>query len=134
MNEPRQYFDDAFYFGCYVQKGHYLYTTLGRQVYNNQVPTDFPFVNEWVFDGNFCPRGPEIEGRANLWTGAGWTVLSFWDRSVDSRGKCNSVFIMRGTFTFDEAVARAKERFPAIFERFTFKIVPHVPGVGGHKP
>ncbi len=55
-------------------------------------------------------------------TGAYWTALAFWDRSVDKRGGCNSVFILEGSYNFEQALTLARQIFPKIFERFEFEI------------
>jgi hypothetical protein len=82
--------------------------------------------NPWGYaiDGGLCPKGPEIEGRALIHHKDGWTAMSFWDRSVDHRGKCNSSFLAEGTFTFEEMLAIAREKFPRVVGRFKFEIVP----------
>lgn len=78
-------------------------------------------------DGGLVPRlqsGRQVEGIAQLHHKDGWTALAFWDRTGDSRGNSNSVFVLEGIWTFDQALARAKELFPASFERFDFEIRP----------
>src|SRR5690349_11829936 len=93
---------DAYYFGCLNGPGHYLFDVHGRNA-ERRVPADFP-CRPTAFDGTFLPPGlPQIEGRASLVHFNGWTVLAFWDRSVDKRGGCNSAFILRNYHDFDEA-------------------------------
>lgn len=57
----------------------------------------------------------------------GWTALSFWDRSIDKRGACNSNYFAEGTFTFEEMVALAKERFPDRWACMKFEV--HLSGL-----
>ncbi len=121
----------AFYFGCargvwgHREAGHYFYAPGGRSAREAEA------VNPWGHvDGKLAPR--EYEGRsapecpqgvAALHHKDGWTALAFWDRTGDSRGNSNSTFLFDATLTFEEALAAARENFPALFERFTFDIV-----------
>lgn len=66
----------------------------------------------------------EPEGLAVVHHLDGWTAFAFWDRSMDGRGNCVSVFFLRGTFNFDESLAQARAAFPSIFDRFPFAILP----------
>lgn len=71
----------------------------------------------WVHHGV-----PEVEGEALLHHKDGWTAISFWDRSVDKRGACNSTYFAEGTFTFDEMVEMAKARFSERWNRMAFEV------------
>lgn len=42
----------------------------------------------------------------------------------DRRGGSHTAFLFDATLTFDEALAAARERWPRLFERFTFEVVP----------
>lgn len=65
----------------------------------------------------------EPEGVMRVQHLGGWTALAMWDRSVDTRGNCLSVFFLRGEYTFATGLAAARDAFPTIFARFTFPIV-----------
>lgn len=54
----------------------------------------------------------------------GWTLVSWWDRSADHRGGCCATFLVEGAHTSAEAVALARERYPALFARFTYEVRP----------
>jgi hypothetical protein len=112
--------NDIFYFGCRREAGHYLWQG-NRRAWDN-VPDDFPCTTtpDAVF---LSPKGPEVEGLASFCHLGGWTIISFWDRSVDTRGKCNSTFIARGCFDFDSMCAKSREAFPDIWQRFKFSVV-----------
>lgn len=115
---------DCFYFGCFKERGHFLYTPQGRQVYDCDLPQDFP-VREYVLDGGLlAPRAAEVEGRAVLVHINGWTILTFWDRSLDSRGASSSSFVMRSQLTFEQAVEKSRLAFPTVWARFPFKVIP----------
>ncbi len=111
-----------FYFGCNTEPGHYMWAPgLG---YNREA-RDFTYGSPWghKIDDGLCPKGPEIEGHALIHNKNGWTAISFWDRSVDKRGKCNSNFLAEGAFTFDEMITHAKKYFPEIMARFSYPII-----------
>ena len=129
-----------FYFGPWDRAGHYLHDERGMTVYGDKRGT-LPWGDET--DGGLqphfddcrkkvtysrsycdCPRGPE--GVALLHHKNGWTALSFWDRSVDTRGACNSTYFAEGTFTFEEMVAMAKERFAYRWNKMPFEVVQYV--------
>lgn len=113
----------AFYFGCSNDHmGHFLYDPSGRSGLTAR-QEDFP-VAEHVLDGGLLPPWrPQVEGRATLVHINGWTILSFWDRSIDARGNSSSSFLVKGKLSFDEICARAKYHFAAIWARFAFPIV-----------
>lgn len=122
-----------FYFGPWERAGHFLFDEHGRSV-RDEDRRGLPW-NEWKgeIDGKLQPhlqhckrqaycRCPEPEGVALLHHKNGWTALSFWDRSVDSRGACNSTYFAEGIFTFDEMVAMAKARFAERWNKMRFKV------------
>ncbi len=112
---------DCFYFGCHREAGHYLWSETARQVWDRE--NRFPFRYE-ILDGGLLPvREPQIEGKAVLVHIGTWTVVTFWDRSVDKRGGCNSSFVIPSHVGFDEAITISKERFPWVWARFSFEVV-----------
>lgn len=114
--------NDDFYFGCWNGKlGHYLYDSRG--IARHRDPDCFP-IRSTILDGGLLPPNkPQTEGVATLCHINEWTIISFWDRTVDKRGGCNSSFVMRGVYDFGSACCRAKAKFPDIWNRFTFPIV-----------
>lgn len=87
-------------------------------------------------DGTFAPGAEtkpprfgmehQVEGHAALRRWKGFTILAFWDRSVDKRGNSNAAFIcpdVAEQMTFDAMVRRAREAFPQIWARFRFEVV-----------
>ncbi|WP_437309959.1 hypothetical protein [Sorangium sp. So ce388] len=59
------------------------------------------------------------EGLVRLHHRGGWTAISFWDRSGDSRYGSSSTLVASGTHTAREMVALLQRAFPAIWERIT---------------
>lgn len=114
----------CFYFGCWGKEaGHYLWTPRGNRTHDQLLPADFPVAHHSLDGSLLPPRQPEAEGRATHVHVNGWTIISFWDRSGDSRGKSNSAFIARGLLTFEEIVGISRQMFPQIWQRFTFQVV-----------
>lgn len=116
--------NDDFYFGCWNGRvGHYLYDTRGSTRSDYSPPAGFP-IRSTILDGGLLPPGePQTEGVATFCHINGWTVISFWDRSVDKRGGCSSSFLMKGLHDFGSACCRAKSQFPDIWNRYAFPIV-----------
>ena len=75
-------------------------------------------------------HGNEIQGHAIIHHRNGWTALALWDRSVDTRGACNSTYFAEGTFTFDEMVDMAKTRFSYRWNKMKFAVVDVTPDSG----
>jgi hypothetical protein len=109
----------GYYFGCFEHAGHFWWDQ-NLQGANREM-------DSLIVDGVYAPPGPEIEGLAQIvylnWNYRVWTLLAFWDRSIDKRGKCNSVFLLEGTLTFDQVVKYSRSLFPTIWQRFQFKII-----------
>jgi len=123
---PRMY-----YFGPWDQPGHYLHDESGRVLWREE-EIGLPWTGGQI-DGRLQPgcvpggssyarRGPEVEGDALLHRKAGWTAISFWDRSVDTRGACNSTYMAEGEFTFEQMVEMAKARFAVRWNRMKFEV------------
>ncbi len=119
-----------FYFGPWDQAGHFFWSEHGGRV-TREVENSLPW-KDWEIDGKLQPRcydkrghwehGREVEGEALLHHKNGWTCLSFWDRSVDTRGACNSTYFAEGTFTFEEMVEMSKTRFAKRWNKMNFKV------------
>ena len=117
---------EVFYFGCVRTSGHYLWTR------NFAVAREAGPFKQTHLDTPYCPgmtptsRGitpaDQPEGVARITHENGWTVLSFWDRSVDNRRGSHSTFVMDGTHDFDAAVALAREAFPRVWARYGFEV------------
>lgn len=119
----------VYYFGCIDRPGHYMHSPGPYSLEKARADYRFMDTNPWgnKIDCGLCPPGDETEGRALVHHKDGWTALSFWDRSIDRRGKCNSNFLAEGTFTFAEMVELARRHFPKVMARFQFPIAEHTP-------
>jgi len=124
---------NTYFFGCkrnadknpLGQVGHYHYGADAQSLYGNWRSIKHPWGDEekGIYpDGNLCPKNTTKEGVANLHHKDGWTALSFWDYSGDTRGASNSNFFFEGTFTFDEAKELMGKFYPSIVDRFKFVV------------
>lgn len=110
------------YFGCWQgEPGHDLRTPDGRRY--SRLPFGYPpKIEGRAVDMGFCPAIGVSNGVAALRHVGEWTVLSFWDNSIDRRPGSHSTFISRGTLTFEQIVERSKAAFPDVWKRFTFEV------------
>lgn len=120
------------YYGPWAQSGHYFFYENGQEVYSEERSKLGWKMTE--IDGVMqpgCPdpndrlqrHGPRVQGEALLHHRNGWTALSFWDSSVDTRPGCNSTYIAEGIFTFEEMVELAKTRFAVRWNKMNFQVV-----------
>lgn len=125
-----------FYFGPWDRAGHYFFDESGYSVDERNIDL-FPFGHgrslipvDGILQPHTCGRSPRDchkgtcapQGQSLIHHIQGWTALSFWDSSVDTRSGCNSSYFAEGTFTFDEMVAMAKERFAYRWNKMPFKV------------
>jgi hypothetical protein len=104
-----------YYFGKLNVPGHFLYAAGGRSVSYEDAKA-LPFRYE-LLDGGLLPQCDEIQGRQHLSIINGWTIVSMWDRSGDSRGRSNSSFLADGIMTREELMTMARHTFPDIVAR-----------------
>lgn len=123
---------EAYYFGCVGEAGHYWFgSRLWTRPGYSEMADKLPRIGLRI-DSGFCPgtvdgkpfarTRPEREGEAHLHHIDDWTVLAFWDRSVDSRGGCNSNFVARGTHNYATMRSIAEAQFPEVWKRFRFEL------------
>jgi len=116
---------EPYYFGCVECAGHHLNWRRkdGSLSFTGAGMTRMYWVN--TLDGTLCPRDTQEEGVATLTHLHGWSIIAFWDNSVDKRDGSNSMLLVYGYKHFKEVLDRAREAFPEVFKRFDFPIVPH---------
>lgn len=99
---------DVFFFGCLHDLGHYFHYLDGRR----ELRIDgLPWPSHSV-DGGFQPPATDEEGQALRHVKDGWTVVAYWDRSVDKRPGSCSALIVHGVMTTPEAVELVGNAFP----------------------
>lgn len=114
---------EPYYFGCWEECGHYTFHPTMRSA------KWCPAV-EWLMnhDGQLPPQDVSTQGLVQFRTWPGACTVAFWDYSVDSRGNSSSSFLLPRELGPEEALEAAREAFPAVFKRFTFKVVLPHPG------
>lgn len=133
MPEPR-----VLYFGPLKESGHFFFGDetgwrLSERHDLNGVPwtTQEDHADGTLQPGMICEHGhwhattPQVEGPAVVHHKNGWTALSFWDRTIDTRPGCSSTYLAEGTFTFEEMVAFAKTRFPERWSKMKFEVTKY---------
>lgn len=130
--------DGIFYYGCWDHSpGHYLYNPDGQTVSERQLPIDFP-VALYALDGRLLPPSQDqLEGQLHIWRTKGWAIITFWDRSVDSRKGSHSTFIARiaGNPPDMLIVHQVFSLFRLVIDRCKFRIIlPNGHPLNGTKP
>lgn len=124
---------ECYYFGCWHDSGHY-WRDKGGYKSSREIDAALPEIFRRRIDGVYCPgtipgqdykrTRPEVEGEAALHHYVeGWTVLAYWDRSVDKRGASNSAFVARGVHDFATMLAIARAQYPHVLTRRTRPII-----------
>jgi len=117
---------EAYYFGCIDDAGHYWFD----RYYQSVSRKDHILCGRHI-DTGFCPgmplddrarrTRPEKVGEAALHhvgrAPDNWTVLAWWDRSVDTRGNSNSNIVVRGTHDYPVMIAVANAQFERVMKR-----------------
>ena len=110
-----------FYFGCHRETGHFLWKEDQRRASRSD-ERSLSF-NWTILDACLFPvDAKDVQGEATITHFMGWTVISFWDRSVDKRPMSNSSFVVKGHHSFDDMVKMTKEKFPWVWSRFSFEV------------
>jgi hypothetical protein len=118
------------YFGCWNDAGHFLHDISGHHVYRPERPDDLPW-DEDLMDATLLRNGkvPDRPDGRVFWTAGGstafWYAFYWWDRSVDTRGACNSGIYVRG-FGWPEAKAAFEygcAQFPHVVQRQKYPLI-----------
>lgn len=109
------------YFGCWTgELGHYMFTPGGQRLTRKMEDLLPEVLRSGAIDCHFIgpPNQPgQPVNRAFLVHIRDYTVLAFWDRSVDRRHNSNSAFIMPGTHDFEFMIKQAEKDFPDVYSR-----------------
>jgi hypothetical protein len=134
--------DRAYYFGtARGDAGHYLWNVGGHERMRSRghggdgkkLDWGDPDIPWERLDGGMCPP-VEREGECLWYRKDGWSAIAFANRTDDSRGNSNSVFMFERELNFAGCVRQAEARFPDIIKRFDFPLVLVNPRCGacGH--
>ena len=120
---------EMYYFGCWWRSGHFLRDKRGQWVPYEALPTEF---QGGKLDGKAFEATPQdpraysspqplgvvrLQHITPAQGGPAWSVLSMWDRSVDSRGNANASFIIPGIYTTEEMWQIAERDFSFVVRR-----------------
>lgn len=105
----------VYFFGCYGGGGHYFFDPETRQSVG-RAKTPGPW--GLSIDGSLAPKNDRTANKAVVTHKDGWTALSFWDYTIDSRPGANANFLTRGEYDFAEMIELATEQWPQIMRRF----------------
>ena len=99
-----------FYFGCVDMAGHFLWDTNLR--------SQGCFHIFCGFDARLAPLN-EKGYQARFWflEDIDYYAVSFWDYTIDKRGKSNSIFFTNKKMEVEEILPYFENLFPTIFER-----------------
>lgn len=106
----------VFYFGPINEAGHYLWSDERSHIWNHAAVG----IHKNLFhalDGAFCPPVDQVTGIVQKNQVGPWLILSWWDRSQDTRGACNSNILGKGFESVAELIESAQKQFPAVFAR-----------------
>lgn len=113
---------EMLFFGAVKQPGHFLHRANGQRA-GRSIERSLPF-RAGILDGGLLPEsGEQPEGAAGHCELNGWTIVSFWDRSVDKRPGSNSAFLFADRRYFPGIIAIAKLQLPWFWERINFEVV-----------
>jgi len=112
--------NDAYYFGCGTDVGHFWWHSFGGgpKIWNR--PAGCPWSYE--VDGGAQPDRGRPEGLCALHRKDGWTLIGWWDCTVDRRPGSCSAFTLKGDHDFAEMVAALRELFPWVVARMRFEL------------
>jgi hypothetical protein len=113
---------DVLYFGCVREIGHYLFMASETGAFKPHGKRARDLAWTRICDGGLLGEGDQVEGSAVWSYVGGYSIVSFWDRSVDKRGGSSSSFLVPGMHSLSEVLVAAGFAFPDIFERFKFEI------------
>jgi hypothetical protein len=118
---------EAYYYGCQNDTGHYWFAKDGEWMGRKSIIAKLPeSIGPYKVDGGFCPGAPKAHwgpsGHAAFHRVDGWSVLSFWDNSIEKRPGGCSTFVAKGTFHYATMREIAESQFPSVWKRFKFEI------------
>ena len=108
------------YFGCFKDKGHFLYDEYGSTVRDHHVDLMFRGENMAFLkrmDAVYTYGTAQRQSLYNEVIIGNFRILAWWDRSVDTRPGSNSALIGRGYSSDVEMLADYSIRYPHIAAR-----------------
>jgi hypothetical protein len=128
---------EAYYYGCEDDTGHHWWARDGHWKGHRDIIARLPApsIGPYRVDQGFCPGAPAPSDRLQRWRRSkwrigeaalhrvdGWTILSFWDNSIEKRPGGCSTFVAIGTHDYETMRAIAAAQFPSVWTRFKFEL------------
>ncbi len=114
---------NVYYFGCWGDKGHYLWTPAGDTLRRDTRDVATPWtIREMDAPSNapiLQPAETRAQGVWRLSHRGGWTAIGCHDYTADSRPGSVSVFVAEGEHDLPAMERIAAEYFPAVWARIT---------------
>lgn len=103
---------EVYYFGCADHRaGHFWFQP-------GMIPWKAPLsMAAEKIDGRCAPRNTSKAGVCMLTYLEGWSILAWWDYSVDKRPGSNSALVAKGTYSFDQMMLLLNSEFPNVANR-----------------
>jgi len=125
MSSEKETIPECYYFGIQPGRsaGHYLHDrdfNTGRHLERL-----LPFRYSILDCGLLPQQGENLLGMVCRTVVNGWTIISFYDNSGDSRPGSCSVFVIKGEWCYGNALNYARSTFPSVFSRIKFDLRPH---------
>jgi len=126
---------DVQYMGCWDEIGHYRFVQGGAKIYEpgaggcpwpDRIADGTLQPGAYEHNGHWSYRGGFKNGDAVIHHKHGWTALSFWDNTVDSRPGSHSTFMAKGIYDFISMKSLCAMWFPEVWGRFQFPITEAV--------
>lgn len=112
---------EILYFGCRGEPGHHIHCK--RSIVRLR---DTPW-NTSIDGGLLAQTSQSHQGLCIHAVKDGWTAVSFWDRSGDSRPNSNSAFLVREEMTPFRLLELARQQWPDVFARHRFPDLSYQP-------
>jgi hypothetical protein len=121
--EPENKSLEVLFFGYYTSPGHYLRSKAGVVVIGC-IPWGSSIDTGLLISRQDKYARPITEPTENYTVARkeGWTAISFWDRSGDSRPGSNSAFLVAADVSDKELLTLARKQWPEIFARPGFPL------------
>lgn len=119
---------DLMYFGCRAPNapGHFLCRPGMKADWSSDLLDRLRDEHDTHLDTGYlkAQRVQDVPGRAAFVHVNGHSIVTWWDRSGDSRSASNSAFILPGDHTPHEVMEQSTLHFPEVLEWQTADITP----------
>lgn len=112
-----------YYFGCMSDAGHHLYSPSGKSGRDSLCIYDLPKPLYPSIDTGYCSKDKAEGSYYYTKDSVGFSIISIWDNSIDSRPGSHATFLTTPIMSHDELLAAAKKTWPKIFGRMRASLI-----------